>query len=123
MSENKTITELVRRVIERERVENRTYPNYIGGREIDRMFGHPLTLDEWTEFHKVYNKLRNPWTHKLVSESPGVLERRSCQTCIYLKRRKGGLGTEPYCSIGVTNRRDDPNRKDGKCTKWTGGEN
>lgn len=24
----------------------------------------------------------------------------------------------PYCGIGVTNRIDDPNRKDGKCQKF-----
>lgn len=42
----------------------------------------------------------------------------TCQDCLKLKRRPSKiklLVDEPYCSVGVTNRKDDPHRKEGKC--------
>jgi len=53
----KEIESLVRSVKDREKKEGRIYPNLLGGREIDRMAGKPLNLEEWTTFHEIYGTL------------------------------------------------------------------
>ena len=46
----------------------------------------------------------------------------NCYDCVHLgykpDKSLGFVSKVPYCKIGVTNNRDDPNQKDGKCTKF-----
>ena len=42
-----------------------------------------------------------------------------CENLIYKPEKHFGFVTKiPHCGAGVTNRRDDPNRKNGKCMKF-----
>ena len=58
------IEDLVKKVIEIEKQRKLKYPNLLGGRAIDELYGKPLTLDEWLEFHKLYRQL-NPEQEQL----------------------------------------------------------
>ena len=55
------IKKLVKEVIDREKRVGLSYPNLLGGRKIDKMFGRNLTHEEWTDFHELYNKINNPY--------------------------------------------------------------
>ena len=57
MTTKKDIEKLVQEVLEREKREGFTYPNLLGGRKIDKMFGRELTIEEWTDFHELYKKM------------------------------------------------------------------
>lgn len=46
-----TIKELVKKIKVIEKKENRI----VGGREIDKIFGMVLDLENWTDFHYEYN--------------------------------------------------------------------
>ena len=47
------------------------------------------------------------------------MQTRTCYDCSHLERKKGKYGlTEPYCELSIKNKRDDPNRKDGKCLRF-----
>jgi len=44
--------------------------------------------------------------------------RKTCHECSHLGTKYQGILAVYYCELEVKNRRDDPNRKDGKCVRF-----
>lgn len=55
MKQQSPIEFLVNQVKKIENENNMVYPNLIGGRDIEKLYGKKLNIDEWTEFHRVYD--------------------------------------------------------------------
>jgi len=52
-----TNQKLIKKVLEREKAEGRSWPNNLGGREIDKIFGRELNPEEWLDFNLGYEEV------------------------------------------------------------------